>query len=364
MSVVIIPLFAFTLCALLHIAALRIFPHCGLLDFPERYGLHRPRLPYPTGILPILTFLLLFSAFSPWNTQNQGLVIGILLLGGTAFLDDRTPLPSSLRLAVQILVAFIIFATGSRIYTITNPLEYITGIPYLKLDSLVVPSPFFILNSQFSILASPFPLLAGLFTILWLGLAMNALNWFDGIPGQVSSLSAVGFIIIGLLALSSRVNQPHLALLAFILAGIAAACLLFDFPFTLSLSKGHRVLMGDTGAMFFGLMLGILTIYAGGKVATAFLAFGVPFTDCLIVIVRRILTGRSPLRGSLTGEHLHHRLLARGWLPRNIIGMNILLGTGFGVAALFLSTTGKFIVALVLMGIMIVLHASTSTIAK
>ncbi|MBI2117928.1 undecaprenyl/decaprenyl-phosphate alpha-N-acetylglucosaminyl 1-phosphate transferase, partial [Candidatus Peregrinibacteria bacterium] len=160
------------------------------------------------------------------------------------------------------------------------------------------------------------------FTILWLGLAMNALNWFDGIPGQVSSLSSLGFTVIGLLALSARVNQPQVALLAFILAGIAAACLLFDFPFTLSLSKGPLALMGDTGAMFFGLMLAVLTIYAGGKVATAFLAFGVPFTDCLVVIARRIVAGRSPFSSGTQSEHLHHRLLARGWSEQKIISRN------------------------------------------
>lgn len=346
----VLPLLTFTLCVLLHLAALRLFPRWGLLDFPERYGLHRPRLPYPTGIIAIFTFLLLFLSFFPWSTQNTGLVAGILLLGIVSFIDDRTPLPPSLRLLVQIAVAIIIFATGSRIYTITNPIEFLTGIPYLKLDSINI-------FPQFSIPFGPLPLLAGLFTILWLGLAMNALNWFDGIPGQVSSLSGLGFTIIGLLALSSRVNQPHVALLAFVLAGIAAACFLFDFP-------PPRSLMGDTGAMFFGLMLGILTIYAGGKVATAFLAFGVPFTDCLIVIARRIIAGRSPLCGSMTGEHLHHRLLAQGWSPKKIIFLNLFLGSIFGITALFLNTLGKFLTGIILFGIMLGLSRYTRPVTS
>lgn len=336
-----LPLLAFTLCTLLHLGALRVFPKIGLLDFPERYGLHRPRLPYPTGIIAVFSFLPLFLSYFPWTTQNAGLVAGLLLLSIVSCIDDRTPLPPSLRLAIQIIVAIIIFVTGSRIYTITNPLEYITGIPYLKLDSLAIPS-------QFSILVGPLPLLSGLFTILWLGLAMNALNWFDGIPGQVSSLSVLGFTVLGLLALSSRVHQPEVALLAFTLASIAAACLLFDFPLPLP-----HALMGDTGAMFFGLMLGILTIYAGGKVATAFLAFGVPFTDCLIVIIRRTISGHSPFHGSTTGEHLHHRLLTRGWSPQQIIFFNLSIGSVFGIGALFLSTLGKFLAALLLLGILL-----------
>jgi UDP-GlcNAc:undecaprenyl-phosphate GlcNAc-1-phosphate transferase len=177
---------------------------------------------------------------------------------------------------------------------------------------------------------------------------MNALNWFDGIPGQVSTLSTIGFLTIGFLSLSSRVEQPDLALLAFILAGISLGGLLFDFPLP-------RILMGDTGSMFFGLMLGVLTIYAGGKVATAFLVLGVPLTDSFLVILQRILKGTSPLRGSLAGEHLHHRLLAKGWDERQVILLTALLGAAFGVTALFLDTLGKFIAALLLFLLMLVL---------
>ncbi len=367
------PVLAFTLCVILHAAATYIFPRIGLLDFPERYSLRRLRLPYPTGIVAILVFLIFFilvtpilnSQFSILNSQNTGIIAGILLLGLVSFIDDRTPLPPSFRLAIQIIAAIIIFATGSRIYPITNPLEYLTGIPYLKLDAIDIPSQFSIFNFQFSIFLTPLPLLSGIFTVTWLCLAMNALNWFDGITGQVSGLSVIGFAVIGLLALSTRVNQPSVALLAFILASIAAGCFLFDFPlqrnfqFSILNFQFPRTIMGDTGTMFFGLMLGILTIYAGGKVATAFLAFGVPFTDCLIVIAQRIVAGRSPFSGSTQGEHLHHRLLARGWSERRIIGMNIFFGIGFGVAALFLSTLGKFLAAFFLFGIILSISIHT-----
>src|SRR3989344_92787 len=372
------PVLAFTLCVILHAAATYIFPRIGLLDFPERYSLRRLRLPYPTGIVAILVFLIFFilvtpilnSQFSILNSQNTGIIAGILLLGLVSFIDDRTPLPPSFRLAIQIIAAIIIFATGSRIYTITNPLEYLTGIPYLKLDAIDIPSQFSIFNFQFSIFLTPLPLLSGIFTVAWLCLAMNALNWFDGIPGQVSGLSVIGFAVIGLLALSTRVNQPSVALLAFILASIAAGCFLFDFPlqrnfqFSILNFQFPRTIMGDTGTMFFGLMLGILTIYAGGKVATAFLAFGVPFTDSLIVLTRRLLQGHSPFHSSTAGEHLHHRLLARGWSERYIIGINILLGSVLGITALFLGTTGKFIAGLALMTTMIILHYQTKIITK
>jgi UDP-N-acetylmuramyl pentapeptide phosphotransferase/UDP-N-acetylglucosamine-1-phosphate transferase len=112
--------------------------------------------------------------------------------------------------------------------------------------------------------------------------------------------------------------------------------------------------------MFFGLMLGTLTIFAGGKVATAFLVLGVPLIDGFFVIVRRIAHGRSPLRGSQSGEHLHHRLLAKGWSPRQVIVLTAGIGLLFGGTALFLSTFQKFIAAVLLFTLMLLLSIYSS----
>lgn len=332
-EVIIIPLLAFGTCVVLHWIALKDFVKLNLLDFPERYGLERKRLPYPTGILSVLTFLAFYAALAPWTSQTLGIITGIFLLALISFMDDRRGIDPRIRLLMQALIAFIIFATGSRIYTLTNPL-IIDGI--IKLDTVDIITKVF----------GPLPLWSGVFTVFWLMLCMNALNWFDGIPGQVSTLSTIGFLVIGALSLSDRVQQPELAMIAFILAGISAASLVFDFP-------PNRVLMGDTGAMFFGLMLGVLTLYAGGKIATAFLVLGVPLIDVFLVVIRRIVKGVNPMRGNTADEHLHHRLIAKGWSERKIIILTAGLGTLFGITALFLSTTQKLASAALLFLIMI-----------
>jgi len=340
-EMVIIPLLAFVICVILHWIALKDFVKLKLLDNPEKYGMTRRKLPYPTGILSVLVFLVFFVVLSPWTVQNTGVLMSILLLALISFIDDRRGIDPKLRLLIQALVAFIIFATGSRVYTLTNPL-LADGL--INLDTIDIIKQFSIFNFQFSI--GPWPLLSGIFTIFWLMLCMNALNWFDGIPGQVSTLSTIGFLVIGMLALSERVLQPELAMIAFVLAAISGAALLFDFP-------PNKVLMGDTGAMFFGLMLGVLTLYAGGKVATAFLVLGVPLIDVFLVITRRLSKGANPMRGNATDEHLHHRLLAKGWSERTVIVLTAGLGTLFGITALFLSTGEKIIAAGVMLIIML-----------
>lgn len=339
---ILLPISSFLVCAVCHQLALRVFPRVGLLDFPERYGLKRAKLPYPTGIIAVVSFLLFYLYLEGVSKQTFGLTIGILLLTSFSFADDRHRISPSIRLLVQIAAAVIIFGFGTRIYSITNPLVT-NGV--IKLDTIVLP---------ISLFDNP-PLWSGVFTILWLGLTINALNWFDGIPGQVSTLSTIGFVTIGVLALRNLSapqdpilleQQQEVARLAFVLAGIAAACHIFDFP-------PNRVLMGDTGAMFFGLMLGVLTIYGGGKVATAFLVLGVPLIDCFIVVARRLAKGASPLRGNAHDEHLHHRLLSKGWSEQRVIYMTAVLGLVFGVSALYLSTREKFLSALVLFGVML-----------
>ena len=338
MPPLLVPILAFACCSALHLLALKLYPRWNLLDFPERYGLKRGRLPYPTGILAVLTFLPFFVTLTASTLQNAGLIAALALLAVTSFIDDRRPLPPQLRLCLQVAAALAIFLTGSclgsQICSITNPFSGILGGETLDLTVWRFTLPGI----------GMVPVLAGLFTLFWLGLTVNALNWFDGIPGQVNTLSVIGFLTIGFLAMSDRVGQPDVALLAFVLAAIALACLLFDFP-------PPKVVMGDSGAMFFGLMLGVLTVYAGGKVATAFLVLGVPLIDAIIVTARRLLTGRSPMKGSHGGEHLHHRLLAAGWTPRQVIALNAALGTCFGVTALYMDTLQKFIAALVLFAV-------------
>jgi UDP-GlcNAc:undecaprenyl-phosphate/decaprenyl-phosphate GlcNAc-1-phosphate transferase len=328
-----IPLLAFGLTALLGLLVLRFFPHWNLLDFPDRYGLKRRRLPYPGGIIAPLVFIVFFPLLQEENMRSIAVISAVILLAITSFIDDRRQLSPLLRLAIQFITALIVVIAGDciggRICSVTNPFEGLIGGPIFDLNGIL-------------------PLLSIGITVLWLMLTTNALNWFDGIPGQTTALSTIGFLTIGFLSLSERVNQPQIAMIAFVLAAIACGCFVFDFP-------PPRFVLGDSGSMFFGLMIGILTIYAGGKVATAFLALGVPIIDFLFVIVKRLSEGRPPHKGSMSGEHLHHRLLAKGWHPRSIILLTAGLGTAFGVTALFLDTTEKIIAGALLVIVMGVL---------
>lgn len=347
------PLLALTASVIAHALALKLFPRIGLLDFPERYGLTRARIPYPAGVVSVG----LFVGLSPWilaswsDKQAIGLLAGVILLSLVCFRDDIRRLPPWTRAGIQLLIALILFSTGTRIYSLTNPLDaFMPNVPYIPLDQWTLTVPWL----------GTLPLLSGVFTIVWIGLTVNALNWFDGITGQVSLLAVIGFLTIGFLSIQNgfdgtqdpalRAAQGQVALLSFVLAGIAAGAAVFDFP-------PGKMLLGDTGAMFFGLMLGVVTIYAGGKVATAFLVLGVPLVDSILVGMQRLASGKSIAQGSMGGEHLHHLLLANGWSKRGVVLLTAGLGTAFGLTALFLNTEGKAIAAAVLVIVMVTIRS-------
>ena len=313
----------FVITWLAYFFSLRLFRRIGLIDSPGRYGLSRPPIPYPTGIVAILVFIFSFLFFFRIGIKESGLILAVTIIGIVSFVDDLSPLPAWIRLTMQIGTGFLVFATGSQIYTITNPFG---GV--IPLDTV---------NFSFGPLG-PLPLLSGLFTIGWLLFTINALNWLDGVSGQVSIVSTIGFVLLGCLALL-RNGEPEIALMAFTLAAIAGAGAFFDFP-------PSKMLIGDTGSMFFGLMLGLLGIYHGGKVATVFLALGLPLIDAIIVTLRRISSGHSPLRGG--EDHLHHRLKKKGWSPRLIVFVTAFIGLVFGSAALFVDTKEKVMLGMVL----------------
>jgi UDP-GlcNAc:undecaprenyl-phosphate GlcNAc-1-phosphate transferase len=96
-----------------------------------------------------------------------------------------------------------------------------------------------------------------------------------------------------------------------------------------------KIFMGDTGSMFLGLALAVLSIMGGAKLALALMVLGVPILDVALVIISRIRRGQSPLHYDKT--HLHHRLMAMGLSVKQICYLFYGVATIFGLLALSFS---------------------------
>ena len=290
---------------------LQMFPTWNLLDFPERYGLSREKLPYPAGIVIFICFCVgigIFSWFFEFEYKKLlGFVLGLSLLVCVCFWDDRSPLSPLFRICVQIVASLCVILSGVWIKFVTNP---------------------------FSPEAFELPYILGAFlTAIWILGFVNATNWTDGVPNLTLSSGIVSSITLGILSLHPLVNQPEMAFLCFLLAGICIPFLLVNLGKT-------RFVLGDSGSMMIGFCLAVFSLFSGGKMATILMVMSIPILDSVYVFISRILEKRSPLEGK-DGLHLHDQLGKRNWTKVDIFllyfGVSLLLGT----AVLFLESIGK-----------------------
>ncbi len=304
------------------LAALRFFPKWGLMDSPVDYGLTRRPIPYSAGMIFFIVFLVTVVVFVDITKPIAGLLFAGLLITVVSFLDDRMRLSPWLRLGVQIFAGVILVLAGIKMQIISNPF----GAP-LYLDAI-----------EFTLLGQEIWLLSAIILVGWLVLMMNVMNWMDGIPGLSSGISTIAQVSLFILSTQQFhvVDQSALITISSALAASSLVFLCFDF-------SPPKLLMGDTGSMFLGFMLGALSFLAGGKVATALLIMGFPMIDAVVVVVRRMLKGTSPLRGDYS--HFHHRLLHVGLSPRKALVFNYVLCSACAVIALVLNSTSTKAIA-------------------
>jgi len=316
----------------LTISAIRFFAKMGLLDNPKKYGLKRAPIPYFGGLAIFASFVISVLIFVPLSKEVLGLLVGTILLTTTAFLDDAFRLPSTIRLGIQILSASILVISGLGISHLTNPFGGVIDLTAFDWNI-----------GQFWGGEYHLTLLADLFTIFWVVLLTNSLNWFDGVAGLSSGITALAGLVIFFLAARTGYHffdQSAVIALAGILAGSAFAFTIFNFP-------PPKILLGDSGSMLLGFVLAALAVFSGGKIATAALVLGFPLIDTFWVVLRRIFSGQSPFRGDF--GHLHHRLLAVGFSKQKTVIAIYLASATFGSIALFIdSAFGKLLALTVL----------------
>ena len=330
--------FAFVMTFGLTMAALKYFPKLKLMDRPWRYGLKRKPIPYYGGLVIFFSFAVSVLLFVKMDAHVAGLLLGGLLIGGVSFIDDFKGLSPWFRLAVQVIAAIILVVSGIGIHSISNPLGSVIGLDSywmnITLDQVY----------QISVLSA-------LFTIIWVVAVVNTMNWLDGLNGLPSGVTVIAALTLFLLSIRPGIHydigsQVPVAMMSIILFATALAFWLFDF-------HPAKILMGDTGSMFLGFLLASLAIFSGGKVATAFLVLGFPILDAIWVIIRRIVRGKSPLKGDL--KHLHHRLLEVGLAPRKALYLIYGLCAAFGGIAVFLEGIQKVYAIIAMMLLMVIL---------
>jgi UDP-GlcNAc:undecaprenyl-phosphate GlcNAc-1-phosphate transferase len=304
----------------------------GVLAYPGERKIHATPIPYLGGLSMVVSFVLVVVVVMPFSRQLAALLAGCIILAVVGAIDDIRGMSSWRRLGWQVVAAGVALAGGIGIVELSNPLGGSIALDWGRFG-------FNLAGHELHI--TP---IANLISILWMVGMVNTINFLDGLDGLAGGVSAISALVIFVLSLSPDVHQPLVAMLALILAGSALGFLPFNF-------YPARIFMGDSGAYFLGLLLAMLAIYSGGKLATLLLVLGFTVIDALWAVFRRLRRGVHPF--SADREHLHHLMLGAGLSQRRAVLALYLVATVFGLISLLLHGPEKFI-ALIVMGVTII----------
>lgn len=259
------------------------------------------------GVLPrgggIPVFLGIFLPLIYFVLTNK--LMFFVFLGGLAttvvgIIDDKYDISPYIRFSVNVLIAIVAVLGGVGIPFITNPLGSVIHLDFLRYTISLF-------GMQFHIL-----LLADIAAVLWIVWCMNMVNWSKGVDGQLPGFVFVSAFFLAILAF--RFSRHDISKDTITFLGFATAFSYLGFlPWNI---YPQKILPGYGAGSLAGYMLAILSILSWGKVGTLLLVIVLPFTDAVIVILRRLAAHKSPFRADK--GHFHHTLLDMGWSKRRI----------------------------------------------
>ncbi len=296
---------------LLTFAARRVAVTAGAVAPVTDRSVHDRPLPTAGGVSMYLAFLLamavasrmsFFGSVFDHSTEPLGVVLGATVIVAVGLLDDLREVSAPAKMAGLVFAGSILYLFGVTMLYFQVPFA---GFVSLSAD------------------------LEPLVTVLWVAIISNAVNLIDGLDGLAAGIIAIG---AGAFFLYSD-KLSHAGLLPVesvgpLLAVIACGVCLGFLPHNVHQAK---IIMGDTGALFLGLLMASSTMVVGGHTADTFsgqkffffapvfipfVILGVPIFDTAFAIVRR---GAKRIRGEGTKlmeagdkQHLHHRLMDMG----------------------------------------------------
>ena len=236
----------------------------------------------------------------------------IAIIAITGIIDDIKEIKPLVKLAGQLLAAIVAVGFGIRIQEISLPF---LGAPEIG-ETLSI-----------------------IITICWIVGITNAINLIDGLDGLssgISVISSISLLIIFILNGSSTLSILLITALAGALVGF--------LPFNFSPAK---TFIGDSGSNFLGYCLAVISILGVAKTYTAMvivipiIVLAVPIFDTLWAIVRRLKKGKS-LKAIVSADngHLHHKLVQRGFSPKQSVLILYGISATFGIFAVILFESG------------------------
>ena len=298
----------------------RIAQRSGWLDTPGD-GRRVHAIPIPRlGGVAVFASVALALASLPFvdNLVTRALVehwqeiVAVLASSTLVFLfgvfDDLYGTSAKWKFVAQGAAGVLLYALGARIEAVTVPF----------IGSFPLP-----------------PVLALIFTLVWVVGVSNAFNLIDGLDGLATG--AALFATLVMLAVSLVTGRPFVTVITLALTGALIGFLRYNF-------NPASIFLGDSGALFVGFLLAALSVTGAQKASTAvaiaipIMAFALPVIDTGFALARRFVAGKPLFEGDR--EHIHHKLLERGWSQRRVAFVLYGVCALFGMLALLFMSAG------------------------
>lgn len=275
--------------------------HVGALDIPNERKVHTKPMPRLGGLGIYSGFLLGYMIFGEQTPIMNSILIGSFVLLVTGIIDDIKPLKASVKLIGQVMAALIVVFYGGL---------------------LLRDVSFFGIYMDFKFWAYPI-------TILFILGCINCMNLIDGLDGLAGGISSIFFLTIGIIAyFQGRIGLS--VVITFIMLGSTLGFLVHNF-------HPAKIFMGDSGSMFLGFMISVITLLGFKTIITSAIIIPlcilvVPILDTICAILRRKLKGESI--GTPDKSHFHHQLLRRNCSVSVTVLIIYLITASFSAASI------------------------------
>ncbi|KYC81855.1 MraY family glycosyltransferase [Heyndrickxia faecalis] len=275
----------------------------GAVDKPNQRKVHMKVMPRLGGLAIYISFIAGVLLFQPDSSHSLPILLGSLIIVITGMVDDVRELSPRVKLIGQLAAALVVVLSGIHVEFINLPFGG---------------------QLEFGIFSIPL-------TILWIVGVTNAINLIDGLDGLAAGVSSIALLTISGMAII--MGDAYVTVLGLILMASTIAFLFYNF-------YPAKIFMGDTGALFLGYMISVLSLL-GFKNVTFIsliipaLILGVPISDTFFAIIRR-LVHKQPLSAP-DKSHLHHCLLRLGFSHRQVVLIIYAIAAMFSLAAFIFS---------------------------
>lgn len=275
----------------------------GAVDKPNQRKVHQKVMPRLGGLAIYLSFIIGLLVLRPGGEYFLPILIGSIIIIITGVLDDMIELSAKFKLLGQLAAALVVVLGGVNV-------DYI-NIPFIG-------------ELNFGPLSIPL-------TILWIVGITNAINLIDGLDGLAAGVSSIALITISGMAILK--GDMFVVSMGLIVLGSTLGFLIYNF-------HPAKIFMGDTGALYLGYMIAVLSLLGFKNVTMISLIIpviilGVPISDTFFAIIRRIVN-KQPLSAP-DKSHLHHCLLRLGFSHRQTVLLIYAMAAMFGLAAVILT---------------------------